>query len=77
MSTNTVEAKAVDLPGRLETIENLIERAHSAVSRMRPQEGAEAEEATPGVEASANRAVRALTTLNDRLDEVANTVGQL
>ncbi len=79
MSTNgATEAKAdVTIPGRLESIEELLGSAHSALSRMQSRDDSPAVEAAGGVEASVARVQEGLRELLTRINGIADTVGQL
>ncbi|KKN01638.1 hypothetical protein LCGC14_1125710 [marine sediment metagenome] len=78
MATNTDEAKAdVTIPGRLESIEELLGSAHAAVSRMQPRDDSAPTEAAGGVEAAVARVQNGLKELLTRINGVADTVGQL
>ena len=78
MATDTAEAKAdVTIPDRLESIEELLGSAHAALSRMQPRDDSPATEAAGGIEASAARVQSGLRELLDRINGIADKVGQL
>ena len=78
MSTGEAKSKDdVTIPGRLESIEELLGSAHAALSRMQPREDSAGVEAAGGVEASVARVQGGLRELLGRINGIADTVGQL
>lgn len=76
-SPTPTEAKADNIPNRLETIEEFLGSAHAAVSRMRPRDDDAKAEVASGVEASVARIQDGLRELLGRINSLADTVGQL